>query len=203
MIAVATILGCFFVGTPASAQNDSCMSLTMLIQGKLQPPPIGWHGTVKGLLVDKDHKVRPLEGALARAPFKDGMPPVYTGQVGHETFHFSFDFGTTAGKFAGLLDHEIAQFSPSVTPHLDFSKGPPPFALGTTRSTFKVAPQTADGWTSSGWFEKATGNLLAVATFLVNSTPTSFPDPEFPTGGPIIGYWNVEVTGKLCNVEVK
>ncbi|HEY3439934.1 MAG TPA: hypothetical protein VGK29_04250 [Paludibaculum sp.] len=203
IVTAAAVLGYFFVTTPMSAQNDdSCMSLTMLIQGKLQPP-IGWRGPVKGLLVDKNNKVTPLEGKLAGPVFPDRTPPVYKGQVGHETFHFSFDFGT-AGKFAGLLDHEIAQFSPIVTPHLDMTGAPPPFALGTTKSTFKVDPQTVGQWASSGWFEKATGNLSAAATFLVNSIPVPpFPDPNQPNAGPVIGYWNLEVTGRLCNLDVK
>lgn len=198
--AIAAILGCVMVATPAVAQNDNtCMSVTLLIQGKLQPF-YGWNGPVRGLLVDKDNKVWPLLGKLDRPPLPGFKPPVYTGQVGHETFPFAFDFGP-AGKFAGLVDHEIAWFSPSVTPHLDFSQGPPPFALGTTKSTFKVAPQTVGGWSSSGWFQNATGNLSATATFLVDSTPVADPDP--PGAGPVLGYWNVEVTGKLCNVNAK
>ena len=32
MVAVATILGCFFVATPALAQSDNCMSLNMLVE---------------------------------------------------------------------------------------------------------------------------------------------------------------------------
>lgn len=212
VVTVAVIVACYLLATPALAQNNtqnnSCMALTMLVQGKLQPF-VGWHGTVKGLLVDKANKVYPLEGRLSRPLLGEMKPPVYTGQVGHETFPFAFDLGP-AGKFAGLIDHEIAQFSPSLTPHLDLGPPPPPFVLGSTKSTFKVVPQTAgtgpedpNYWRSSGWFESATGNLWASATFLVNSIPADYPDPEFPEGGPIIGYWNIEVTGKLCNVTIQ
>lgn len=75
--------------------------------------------------------------------------------------------------------------------------------LGTTKSTFKVDPNAAGGW-AQGWFAKATGNLSASATFLVNSIPVPpFPVPDHPEIGPVIGYWNVEVTGKLCNLDLK
>ena len=191
--AFAAVLGCLVAAMPALAQNNdsSCMSLTMLIQGKLDPTHGGWGGTVKGLLIDKKNNITPLEGVL-RYPFRDGAPTVYTGQVGHETAHPAFDFGS-AGKFAAILDREIAQFSPSVTPHLDFSNGPPAFALGRTMATFGVAPQTqtSPAWSSSGWFANATGKISMAGTFLVNGQ-------NFP----VIGYWNVEVTGTLCNVAV-
>ena len=61
MVAVAAILGCFVAATPALAQNSSCMTLNMLIQGNLNPLAGGWQGPLKGLLIDKQNRVHDIE----------------------------------------------------------------------------------------------------------------------------------------------
>ena len=183
-IASFAILGWLVPAMPAQPQNTNCQPIHLIIQANLdlaRPAPFtGWTGTVKGLLNDKI----PLNGKVYNPP---GEPPptVYTGQAGHEPMRIVFDFGTSAGKLINLLDRDLAQYSPSVSPHFTF---PPQFAFGRTMATLKIAP---DSTISSGWFANATGNISIIGIFVVNGAP------PFD-----MGFWNAEVDGKLCGVVI-
>jgi hypothetical protein len=179
IVTTTAVFSCLVPALPAQAEKNACQPIRLLIQANLdlaRPAPLtGWSGTVKGLLND----TIPLNGMVYAAP-GGPVPTVYTGQVGHEVFRFVFDFGP-AGKFVNAPDRDLAQYSPSVSPHLTF---PPRFAFGRTMATVKIVP---DGAISSGWFTNASGSISIVGMFVVNGPP------------PVdMGFWNAEAEGKLC-----
>lgn len=196
--AFAAVLGCLVAAMPVLAQNNNCQSIQLLLQGKLdftQPPPlIGWYGKLKGLLIDRDSKV-PLNGTFYGYPTGAPVPTTFAGQVGHETLRAVFDFGPTVGKFATVLDREIAQYSPKVSPHFEFNPSDPaPRVWGRTMATVKVAPDPEPEPSknqTSGWFTQATGRITLMGTFVVNAGPPAD-----------MGFWSTEISGTLCNVAV-
>jgi hypothetical protein len=179
MAVLVLIASCLLTAIPVQAQSNGCMSFRVLLQAKLNLLDKGWSGDVRGFL---DNTI-PLKGTFYGLP--PAEPPKGTGQAAHEYGdRFVFDFGEK-GLFVTEAGGGVSHFLPAVSPHMDY---PPPIAYGNFVATAKVSPDPIVG--TSGWFEKATGNISIVGPFLVDAAVIPID----------MGVWNAEINGKLCNV---